>query len=45
MKLFNETGKVSFDKVRNKIAKLLRLQTSNNAGEACLLYTSDAADE
>ena len=34
MKLFNETGKVSFDKVRNKIAKLLRLQTSNNAGEA-----------
>ena len=34
MKLFNEKGKVSFDKVRNKIAKLLRLQTSNNAGEA-----------
>ncbi len=34
MKLFNDTGKVSFDKVRNKIAKLLRLQTSNNAGEA-----------
>jgi len=34
MKLFNEKGNVSFDKVRTKIAKLLRLQTSNNAGEA-----------
>ncbi len=34
MKLFNDQGKVSFNKVRNKIAKLLRLQTSNNVGEA-----------
>tara|TARA_B100001989_G_C24505219_1_gene447148 strand:+ start:68 stop:847 length:780 start_codon:yes stop_codon:yes gene_type:complete len=34
MKLFNEKGNVSFDKVRTKIAKLLRLQTSSNAGEA-----------
>ena len=34
MKLFNEKGNVSFDKIRTKIAKLLRLQTSNNAVEA-----------